>query len=158
MKITKIKNGKSIKISYEEGLDKKTITSKEEAVSEYYDAFSCLALDIKTNLASQVGHRGKDAEDFIRRQMLRIEAIAFTYKGGETYPYTYEVWGDHEIGGTVWYTPIHLHFDFGSEWSPDKSALRILEEATKYINNHRAQMNLFEKPEELKDWKVTKVE
>lgn len=158
MKILKIKNGKAIQIFYEEGLDTKTVTSKEKAAQGYYNAFSGLALDIKTNLAMELGYQGKTIEEFIKKHRLGITAISFTYKEGETYPNTYEVWGDHEIGGTIWDTPIQLHFTFGNKESPDKSALRILEEAEKYLGNKRAQMNLFETPEESKDWKVTKVE
>ena len=51
MIITKVKSGKSIKIDYEDGRDKKTLTSKEMAATEFYDALSEIALDIKTSLA-----------------------------------------------------------------------------------------------------------
>ena len=67
MKITKIKNGKAIKISYEEGIDSKTLTSREKAAPEYYTAFSELALDIKTNFALMLGYQGKSGEEFIKR-------------------------------------------------------------------------------------------
>ena len=73
MKITKIKNGKAIKISYEEGIDSKTLTSREKAAPEYYTAFSELALDIKTNFALMLGYQGKSGEEFIKRNRLGIE-------------------------------------------------------------------------------------
>ena len=157
MQITKIKSGKSIKIDYEDGRDQKTLVSKEEAAPEFYAALSEIALDIKTSLAKELDYQGEALDEFIQKHKLRIDTIAFSWDEDGVID-RYAVWGDHYIEGTIWYTDIHLMFQFGSEWSPDKSALRILEEAGKYLDNKRAQMNLFEKPEELKDWKVTKVE
>ena len=158
MIITKVKSGKSIKIDYEDGRDKKTLTSKEMAATEFYDALSEIALDIKTSLAKELDYEGEALDEFIQRHKLRIDTIAFSWDGEDGVIDEYAVWGDHFIEGTIWDTDIHLVFQFGSEWSPDKSALRILSEAGKYVNGKRAQMNLFEKSEEIKNWKVTKVE
>ena len=157
MNITKVKIGKAIRVNYEEGIDKKTITSKEVARPEFYAAFSEIALEIKTIMAEALGYEGKDCEEYIQRNKLRIEAISFRYDEETGNVESYEVWGDHFIEGTPWFTDIHLGFQFGNE-RPDKSALRILKETEKYVDNKRAQMSLFEAPDELKDWKVTKVE
>ena len=157
MKITKIKTGKAIKISYEEGMDKKTLTSKEMAAPEFYAAFSEMAYEIKEKLAEELGLEDEMADEFRERHKLRIDTIAFTCDGDGVVD-AYEVWGDHYIENTIWYTEVHLQFQFGSIHSPDAAALNILKEAEEYIGDKRAQTNLFEKPEDLKDWKVTKVE
>ena len=145
MIITKVKRGKSIQIDYKDGRDKKTLMSKEMAATEFYAALSEIALDIKTSLAKELDYEGEALDEFIQRHKLRIDAIAFSWDKEDGVIDRYAVWGDHFIEGTIWYTDINLVFQFGSEWSPDKSALRILSEAEKYVDGKRAQMNLFEK-------------
>lgn len=148
MKITKVKNGKSIKITYEEGTDKKTIMSKEMAAPEFYAAFDQMAFDIKQAMADALN---VDGEVFDKINVMIIEAVSFRFDKATGAVESYEVWGDHYVDNTIWDTPIHLAFDFGAKQSPDGAALNILKEAEKYVENKRAQMSLFEDQEKPKE-------